>query len=120
MEILGVFNDVLLNETANEVVAEMIREKIRSDRGRPATAETLCPRHPFGSNAVPRHELLPDLQPPHVRLVDLRNGSIASITEDGDRHGSESFEFEPSSTPPVRRHDRTDRRGRHHGRDGSR
>ncbi len=51
LAILGVFNDVLLNQTANEVVAEMIREKIRSIVHDPETAEALCPKdHPFGSS----------------------------------------------------------------------
>ncbi len=96
MEILGVFNDVLLNETANEVVAEMIREKIRSIVVDPATAETLCPKgHPFGSkrpcldtNYFQTYNL------PHVRLVDLRTDPIASITETGIDTASESFEFD--------------------------
>ena len=96
MEILGVFNDVLLNETANEVVAEMIREKIRSIVHDPETAEALCPKdHPFGSkrpcldtNYFQTYNL------PHVRLVDLRKDPIVSITETGIDTASESFEFD--------------------------
>ena len=48
--IIGTFADVLTNRDANEIVAEMIRERIRSIVDDPATAETLCPTdHPFGT-----------------------------------------------------------------------
>ncbi len=96
LEILGVFNDLLLNPTANEVVAEMIREKIRSIVHDPETAETLCPKdHPFGikrpcldTNYFQTYNL------PHVRLVDLRKEPIVSITEAGIDTADESFDFD--------------------------
>ena len=96
IEILGVFNDLLSNETSNEVVAEMIREKIRSIVVDPETAEALCPRdHPFGSkrpcldtNYFETYNL------PHVRLVDLRRHPIVSITESGIETADESLEFD--------------------------
>ena len=96
MEILGVFNDVLLNETANEVVAEMIREKIRSIVDDPGTAETLCPKgHPFGSKRPCLDTgYFQTFNLPHVRLVDLRADPIESITETGIDTASESFEFD--------------------------
>jgi cation diffusion facilitator CzcD-associated flavoprotein CzcO/acetyl esterase/lipase len=96
MEILGVFNDLMLNPVANEAVAEMIREKIRSVVVDPDTAETLCPRdHPFGTkrpcldtNYFKTYNL------PHVRIVDLRKHPIAAITESGLDTNDESFEFD--------------------------
>ncbi len=96
MEILGVFNDVMLSSTANDVVAEMIREKIRSIVVDPETAETLCPKdHPFGSkrpcldtNYFQTYNL------PHVRLVDLRRDPIVTITDSGIDTASETFEFD--------------------------
>ena len=96
MEILGVFNDVMLSSTASDVVAEMIREKIRSIVVDPKTAETLCPKdHPFGSKrAVPGHKLLPDLQP---SPRSARRPSPRSHRDDhglGNRHASETFEFD--------------------------
>ncbi len=94
--ILGVFNDVLLNATANDVVAEMIREKIRSIVVDPETAEALCPRdHPFGSkrpcldtNYFQTYNL------PHVRLIDLRQHPIVSMSESGIDTTDESLEFD--------------------------
>jgi acetyl esterase/lipase/cation diffusion facilitator CzcD-associated flavoprotein CzcO len=96
IEILGVFNDQMLNTTANEVVAEKIREKIRSIVVDPETAERLCPKdHPFGSkrpcldtNYFQTYNL------PHVRLVDLREHPITSVTESGIDTVDESFEFD--------------------------
>jgi cation diffusion facilitator CzcD-associated flavoprotein CzcO/acetyl esterase/lipase len=96
MEILGVFNDLMLNPVANEAVAEMIREKIHSVVVDPDTAETLCPRdHPFGTkrpcldtNYFKTYNL------PHVRIVDLRKHPIAAISEAGLDTNDESFEFD--------------------------
>jgi cation diffusion facilitator CzcD-associated flavoprotein CzcO/acetyl esterase/lipase len=94
--IIGVFNDILVNPAANEIVAEMIREKIRSIVTDPETAELLCPKdHPFGTkrpcldtNYFQTYNL------PHVRLVDLRTHPIATITESGIDTMDESFEFD--------------------------
>jgi cation diffusion facilitator CzcD-associated flavoprotein CzcO/acetyl esterase/lipase len=95
-EIIGVFNDVLVNPASNEIVAEMIREKIRAIVVDPDTAETLCPKdHPFGTkrpcldtNYFQTYNL------PHVRLVDLRKQPIATVTETGIDTSDESFEFD--------------------------
>ena len=95
-EIIGVFNDVLINPEANEIVAEFIRDKIRSIVDDPETAESLCPNdHYFGTkrpcldtNYFETYNL------PHVRLVDLRKHPIATITETGIDTVDESFEFD--------------------------
>ena len=95
-EILGVFNDILVNHDANDIVAEMIREKIRSIVTDPVTAEALCPKdHPFGTkrpcldtNYFQTYNL------PHVRLVDIRTHPIETITETGLSTATESFEFD--------------------------
>jgi cation diffusion facilitator CzcD-associated flavoprotein CzcO/acetyl esterase/lipase len=94
--ILGCFADQLLNPVSNEIVAEGIRNKIRSIVVDPATAEALCPKdHPFGtkrpcldSNYYETYNL------PHVRLVDLRKEPITTITESGIDTASESFTFD--------------------------
>ena len=50
LEILGVFNDLMLSPTTNEVIAEMLREKIRPPWWIQTAAKALCPKdHPFGS-----------------------------------------------------------------------
>jgi cation diffusion facilitator CzcD-associated flavoprotein CzcO/acetyl esterase/lipase len=96
IEILGIFNDQMLSTRGNEVVAEKIREKIRSVVVDPDTAETLCPKdHPFGSkrpcldtNYFQTYNL------PHVRLVDLRTHPIDTVTESGIDTVDESFAFD--------------------------
>jgi cation diffusion facilitator CzcD-associated flavoprotein CzcO/acetyl esterase/lipase len=96
VEFLGVFNDVMFNTVSNEVVAEMIRQKIRSTVVDPDTAEALCPwDHPFGSkrpclgtNYFQTYNL------PHVRLVDLRKHPIVSITESGIETADGAYGFD--------------------------
>ena len=94
--ILGVFADQGFNKDANDIVAEMIRDKIRSIVDDPETAETLCPKdHPFGTkrpcldtNYYATYNL------PHVRLIDLRKHPIKTITESGIDTDDESLEFD--------------------------
>ena len=95
-EILGVFADQAINPEANEIISEMIREKIRGIVNDPATAELLCPKdHYFGTkrpcldtNYFATYNL------PHVRLVDLRSRPISSVTEHGIDLADESMEFD--------------------------
>ncbi len=94
--ILGVFADQAVNPEANELVAEMIREKIRSIVNDPETAESLCPKdYPFGTKRPCLDTgYFETYNLPHVRLVDLRKDPIASITETGIDTLAESFEFD--------------------------
>ncbi|HEY2285186.1 MAG TPA: alpha/beta hydrolase fold domain-containing protein [Streptosporangiaceae bacterium] len=101
--ILGVFADQGVNPASNEIVAEMIREKIRSVVADPAVAEALCPKdHYFGTKRPCLDTgYFETYNLPHVRLVDLRQQPIASITETGiDLSGTpggpagESLEFD--------------------------
>jgi cation diffusion facilitator CzcD-associated flavoprotein CzcO/acetyl esterase/lipase len=95
-EIIGVFNDVLINRTANEVVADYIRDMIRSIVDDPETAETLCPSdHPFATKRPCLDtNYFATFNLPHVRLVDLRKHPIATITESGIDTADEAFEFD--------------------------
>lgn len=95
-KILGVFSDQMFNPEANEVVAEMIREKIRSIVRDPETAEALCPKdHPFGTKRPCLDtNYYQTFNLPHVRLVDLRQHPITAITEAGIDTADESFCFD--------------------------
>jgi cation diffusion facilitator CzcD-associated flavoprotein CzcO/acetyl esterase/lipase len=94
--ILGLWADQGTNKAANDIAAEMIRERIRSIVKDPETAETLCPKdHAFGTkrpcldtNYYETYNL------PHVRLVDLRKQPITTITETGIDTADESMEFD--------------------------
>ena len=94
--ILGTFNDLLVSREANELVAEMIREKIRATVDDPVTAEALCPKdHPFGTKRPCLDSgYFETYNLPHVRLVDLRQQPLASITETGIETVAESFDVD--------------------------
>lgn len=94
--ILGVFADQGINPASNEIVAEMVREKIRSIVVDPETAEALCPKdHPFGTKRPCLDTgYYQTYNLPHVRLVDVRKHPIATVTEAGIDTVDESFEFD--------------------------
>jgi cation diffusion facilitator CzcD-associated flavoprotein CzcO/acetyl esterase/lipase len=94
--ILGVFADQGINPASNDIVAEMIREKIRAVVTDPATADALCPTdHYFGTKRPCLDSgYFETYNLPHVRLVDLRQQPITSITETGIDAGDESLEFD--------------------------
>ena len=94
--ILGVFADQGFNPASNEIVAEMIREKIRSTVEDPETAEALCPQdHPFGTKRPCLDtNYFQTFNRPHVRLIDLRKHPIAAITASGIDTVDESMDFD--------------------------
>ena len=91
--ILGVFADQGFNRASNDIVAEMIREKIRTIVVDPETAEALCPKdYPFGTKRPCLDTgYFETFNLPHVRLVDLRKQPIVTVTETGIDTGDESF-----------------------------
>ena len=95
-EILGVFADQAINAQANEILSEMIRERIRSVVKDPATAELLCPTdHYFGTKRPCLDTgYFATYNLPHVRLVDLKTSPISTITEHGVDLSGESLEFD--------------------------
>jgi len=94
--ILGVFADQGVNPASNDIVAEMIRERIRSAVEDAATAEALCPKdHYFGTKRPCLDTgYFETYNLPHVRLVDLRTQPITSISEQGIDTADESFGFD--------------------------
>ena len=94
--ILSVWNDLMTNREANEILAEFIREKIRDLVDDPETAATLCPTdHPFGTKRPCLDtNYYATFNLPQVRLVDLREHPIASITETGIDTMTESLAFD--------------------------
>ncbi|MEM7274088.1 MAG: alpha/beta hydrolase fold domain-containing protein, partial [Actinomycetota bacterium] len=81
----GGFADIGSNEESNALLADFVRDKIRSIVDDPATAELLCPTdHPIGtkrpcldSGYYETYNL------PHVDLVDLRTTPISAVTATG-------------------------------------
>jgi cation diffusion facilitator CzcD-associated flavoprotein CzcO/acetyl esterase/lipase len=92
----GVFADQAINPASNAIVAEMCRRKIRELVDDPATAEALCPTdYPVGTKRPCLDTgYFATFNLPHVRLVDLKQQPIATITETGVDTTEESFEFD--------------------------
>ena len=94
--ILGVFADQILFADSNEIVAEMLREKIRAVVNDPQTAELLCPQdHAFGTKRPCLDSgYYTTFNQPQVRLVDLRAQPIETITETGIALQGEAMAFD--------------------------
>ncbi|MFV0309950.1 MAG: flavin-containing monooxygenase [Desertimonas sp.] len=94
--ILNVFADQGTSQESNEILAEMIRGKIRGVVDDPEVAETLSPRdHPFGmKRPCLDTNYYATYNKPHVRLVDLRKTPIETVTATGIKTSAEEFEFD--------------------------
>jgi cation diffusion facilitator CzcD-associated flavoprotein CzcO/acetyl esterase/lipase len=92
----GVFADQNTNLATNALVADMVRDKIRTIVDDPATAEALCPTtYPVGTKRPCLDtDYYATFNLPHVRLVDLRRQPIAGITETGIDTTDESFDVD--------------------------
>ncbi|HZG90729.1 MAG TPA: alpha/beta hydrolase fold domain-containing protein [Pseudonocardia sp.] len=83
--ISSVFADQGINPAANDVLADLLRERIRSIVRDPRTADALCPTdHYFGTKRPCLDTgYYETFNLPHVRLVDLRAQPINTVTETG-------------------------------------
>ena len=96
MEFLGSYMDHLGSDQANNLLAEFVRNKIRATVTDPITAETLCPKdYPIGTKRLCVDSgYYETYNQPHVRLVDLRQHPISTITEQGVDLVDESLAFD--------------------------
>ena len=96
LAISGAFADIVTNAESNETLCEFVRGKIRAIVRDPDTAEALCPkdvhiatkRPCLDTNYYETYNL------PHVRLVDLRQDPIDTITETGIETANTTFHFD--------------------------
>ncbi len=81
----AVFADQAVNKESNDVVADFVRNKIRSIVTDPAVAEKLCPHdHPIGTRRlVVDTGYYATFNRDNVTLVDIRTHPIRRITETG-------------------------------------
>jgi cation diffusion facilitator CzcD-associated flavoprotein CzcO/acetyl esterase/lipase len=96
VEFLGTYMDHLATTEANELLAEFVRNKIRSMVNDPETAEALCPKdYPIGTKRLCVDTgYYQTYNRPNVRLVDLRKHPIATITETGIELADETLEVD--------------------------
>lgn len=90
------FNDLLINEKANDTACEFVHRKIRSIVKDPQVAELLCPYdHPLGARRLcAGTDYFETYNRPNVTLVDARSTPIEEFTEKGLRCGGVHYEVD--------------------------
>jgi cyclohexanone monooxygenase len=91
--IFETFDDILVDERANELAAEFVRDKIRTIVRDPETAELLCPKdYPLAGKRPPLgHFYYETFNRENVSLVDVSDNPITGITRTGVRTSSEEY-----------------------------
>lgn len=95
--LMNLYTDVLVDEKANEVVAEFVREKIRSIVDDPQVADLLCPgTYPFGAKRpCLGTDYYETFNRDNVSLVSVRENPIDTFTEKGVRlRDGQELEFD--------------------------
>ncbi|MBA4025335.1 MAG: cyclohexanone monooxygenase [Gordonia sp.] len=82
---IAAFTDTMLNENANDVSADFVRDRIREIVRQPETADLLCPRgYPIGSKRIcVDTDYYETFNRDNVELVSIRETPIERITPDG-------------------------------------
>ncbi|KAI1609888.1 hypothetical protein EDD36DRAFT_410564 [Exophiala viscosa] len=90
------YKEVGVDLKANALVSDFVAKKIRQRVKDPWTADKLIPKtYGFGLRRVPMETFFYEtFNEPHVRLVDLFETPIQSITEDGIKTSQEDFKFD--------------------------
>lgn len=95
-KVLGISGDIYTNREANRLYSDFQANKIRQRIRDPSLAEKLIPKnHGFGTRRVPLESgYYEAYNEPHVRLVDLTEDPIETVTEHGIRTKSEDMQFD--------------------------
>jgi cation diffusion facilitator CzcD-associated flavoprotein CzcO/acetyl esterase/lipase len=93
---INIFADSLIFAESNQIIADRIREKIRSIVKDPETAAALCPNdHPVGSKRLcVDTDYYATYNRANVRLVNLKRTPIETITETGIQLSNEALSFD--------------------------
>lgn len=93
---LGNFKDMLTDEAANAEFSKFVEKKIRQRVKDPALADKLVPKdHGFGTRRVPMETRYYEVfNQDNVRLVDLSETPIESITKKGIKAGGQEMAFD--------------------------
>jgi cation diffusion facilitator CzcD-associated flavoprotein CzcO/acetyl esterase/lipase len=94
--ILSLWADMGTNPAANDLVRDLMHERIKSIVRDPETAEALCPTdHYFGTKRPCLDTgYYETYNKPHVSLVNLRKEPISTVTETGIETAERTFEFD--------------------------
>jgi cyclohexanone monooxygenase len=93
---MGVYNNLVLEQAANDTAANFIRDKIAEIVEDPQTARLLQPNdHPVGSKRIcVDTDYYAAFNRPNVKLVDIRSHPIERIMPHGVRSGARDFEVD--------------------------
>jgi cyclohexanone monooxygenase len=93
---LYAYNDLLINEDANETASEFVRSKIRSIVRDPKVAELLSPNdHPIGTKRLCLDNgYFETFNRENVTLVDVKSDPIVEIAPTGLRTATQEFELD--------------------------
>lgn len=95
-KVLGISGNIYTDREANRLYSDFQANKIRQRLKDPRLAEKLIPKnHGFGTRRVPLESgYYEAFNEPHVKLVDLTEDPIETITENGIRTKDGEFEFD--------------------------
>ena len=90
------YNDLLINQEANDTAAEFVRQRIRATVKDARTAELLCPTdHPIGTKRlILDTDYYETFNRDNVTLVDARSAPIERMTPAGLRTKDADYEFD--------------------------
>jgi len=90
------YNDLLVNQAANDTASEFVRDKIRSIVRDPAVAELLAPKdHPIGTKRLCLDtNYYETYNRDNVTLVDVGSSPIQEITATGVRTADAEYELD--------------------------
>jgi cyclohexanone monooxygenase len=92
---LGSFTDLILSKDANDTAAEFVRDKIRAVVKDPETAAKLTPSQVIGCKRLCLDSgYFETFNRSNVRLVDINDTPIESLTAGGLRTSAEEFAFD--------------------------
>ncbi|UZE50564.1 flavin-containing monooxygenase [Rhodopseudomonas sp. P2A-2r] len=93
---MGVYNNLALEQAANDTAANFIREKIAEIVEDPETARLLQPdNHPVGSKRIcVDTDYYATFNRPNVKLVDIRSHPIEQILPHAVRSGGKDYEVD--------------------------
>ena len=93
---LSVYNNLALDQAANDTAANFVREKITEIVKDPETAKRLQPNdHPIGSKRICIDtDYYAAFNRPNVTLADIRSNPIEEITENAVRVGGKDYEID--------------------------
>lgn len=95
-QLMVAFTDVMSDPSANEVVCEFVRNKIRSIVEDPVTAETLCPKtYPIGAKRLCIDNGYYEMyNRDNVSLVDVKSSPITGFTKAGLKTSDAEYDID--------------------------